>query len=685
MRFMLAVLLLFQFITFAQEAKVKFTNVNLKNVKIASQEIGKQLLKVTVTGEDGEAIPNLGVNDFEIWEKDTKAKIVKVNPLSESVESQMRVVMCLDNSTSMSPHVEEVLNILDQLVSLFPKKANVDVILFDDSGRKNLFKYGDKKLQIYGKNFNGNNKELQKYFRSEYNNLTTRTYLYDQMITAFQIVNSEKTRDNELFIILLSDGQDVGSSFGKEEAKNLYKKGKLFFVDFQRLGNEFLQSFAEEKNALYFQAENIEELGKYFKVIGDKIIFSGYEITYQSRLQSQIFFDSFNSLVNNQRIPIDKLKIEEVKSREIFPLLNYIFFQKNSSLLDDKYNKLDKEEKEIFQISSIVPSQMNVYYNLLNIIGYRLTNFPDTKITITGCNDETDSEKGNISLSKERAEVVRRYLSDVWNIGNERMEIAWRNSPSNPSNKKDTLGIEENRRVEITSTDPRILEVVESFSNSLVSEPEILFINSRSETNNEIQNWTFTVQQQNKKLYEQKGTFNFPSSIAWNVTSALAGKEITSGDFEFSVRAVDKVGVESVPNSFKLPINLITQEKKKLEALGDKFVEKVSLVLFEFNSSNLDTRNKNAIMNLNESIKLNSTLIVKGYTDAIGSEEANLRLSQNRAKNVLESIKKLLKPETKLLSFVGIGKTAPLYDNNLPEGRFHNRTCQIVIETPLTE
>ena len=36
-------------------------------------------------------------------------------------------------------------------------------------------------------------------------------------------------------------------------------------------------------------------------------------------------------------------------------------------------------------------------------------------------------------------------------------------------------------------------------------------------------------------------------------------------------------------------------------------------------------------------------------------------------------------------SVAGIGEQDPLYDNALPEGRFYNRTVDIVVETPVEE
>lgn len=668
----------------AQEGiKVSIKTERYSNPTIRTEEISKKLLKVTVKDRKGEPIPNLTTNDFEVVEDGFKGRVVKVVPLSESQESSLKVVLCLDNSSSMSPHLEEVLQILDKLVSLFPKKTSVEVILFDEGGKKKVKQKGDL-ANIYTTSIKGSTQNVKAYYRLEYKSLTNKTYLYDQLYYAFELLKKDESKYDEIFTIVLSDGVDVGSEKRSGDVyTNFIKKGKLFLVDFSIQGNRFLKEFSEDKEAKYFQASNVEQLSNYFREIGDKIVFSGYEVTYESKVPPQIFLDNFSSLMNNQKIPVKKLQIEEVKSREIFPLLNYVFFEKNSSELSKKYLKYTKENRNSFSILQVLPTQMDVYYNILNILGERLQKYPDAKITLTGCNDDTEEEKGNKVLSTSRAAIVSEYLVNVWDIAPERIKIQSRNLPQIPSNKKDSLGMEENRRVEIVSSDPAILEVVEVFSISKVSNPEFIYVNNKYSAKSDIKSWELKITQDSQILFSQNGTGNLPATIPVNINSFLAGKSLTKSDFNVSISAVDANGNNSIPNEFKLPISLLTQETKKLEAKSDRFIEKVSLVLFEFNSSNIDTRNKSAIMKLDNSIKDNSTLIVKGYTDAIGSEEVNLRLSQNRAKNVLESLKKLLKPATKLLSSEGLGKIVPLYDNMLPEGRFYNRTCQIVIETPI--
>jgi outer membrane protein OmpA-like peptidoglycan-associated protein len=70
---------------------------------------------------------------------------------------------------------------------------------------------------------------------------------------------------------------------------------------------------------------------------------------------------------------------------------------------------------------------------------------------------------------------------------------------------------------------------------------------------------------------------------------------------------------------------------------------------------------------------------VNGYTDKLGDEEINERISERRARSVA---RRLNIPGAKV---EGLGESELLYDNDLPEGRYYCRTVQIIIETPVKE
>jgi outer membrane protein OmpA-like peptidoglycan-associated protein len=71
---------------------------------------------------------------------------------------------------------------------------------------------------------------------------------------------------------------------------------------------------------------------------------------------------------------------------------------------------------------------------------------------------------------------------------------------------------------------------------------------------------------------------------------------------------------------------------------------------------------------------------VEGYTDSRGSDEMNLKLSQDRANAVKDYlISQGVKPEK--LRALGRGEANPIATNDTPEGRANNRRVEIVIQS----
>ena len=70
-------------------------------------------------------------------------------------------------------------------------------------------------------------------------------------------------------------------------------------------------------------------------------------------------------------------------------------------------------------------------------------------------------------------------------------------------------------------------------------------------------------------------------------------------------------------------------------------------------------------------------MTITGYTDRIGKDDYNLRLSQRRADQTAKEL------ESTEASVTGLGETIELHNNDLPEGRFYSRTVTIIVETPI--
>jgi outer membrane protein OmpA-like peptidoglycan-associated protein len=150
------------------------------------------------------------------------------------------------------------------------------------------------------------------------------------------------------------------------------------------------------------------------------------------------------------------LTIEEIKTIDSSPMLGHIYFADGSSEIPSRYVRFAGPEETTRFDPQKLRGTLEKYYQVLNIVCKRLTDHPEAQIMLVGCNANTGAEKGKKTLSAQRAEAVRDYLQQVWNIASERMTIEARNLPEMPSTSRLKEGQAENRRVEIRTTDPAI-------------------------------------------------------------------------------------------------------------------------------------------------------------------------------------------------------------------------------------
>ena len=96
------------------------------------------------------------------------------------------------------------------------------------------------------------------------------------------------------------------------------------------------------------------------------------------------------------------------------------------------------------------------YYEILNVLGYRLRAYPDAQLGLRGCHSAEGGESGGVA--RERALVIREYLERIWDIDTARLPLL------PPTRRADTLDSnplqEEARRVEFVSDHPELLAPV---------------------------------------------------------------------------------------------------------------------------------------------------------------------------------------------------------------------------------
>lgn len=373
---------------------------------------------------------------------------------------------------------------------------------------------------------------------------------------------------------------------------------------------------------------------------------------------------------------------------ETLPLLNYVFFDEGAAGIPGRYVTLSKEQAERFKeiqlqeeqsapLTGRSARQLNIYYNVLNIIGDRMRSNPQAKITLSGASLK-GADEGELFASN-----LKTYLVDVFQIDPSRIATNGRIKPLIPSeqpggNKELALLRAGDRRVDIQSTSPELMMEVGGGMmkpvqiNTTQSDPmdsHVVFNVGRAED---------ILSSYSIDLTDESGTIQHYGPFTKNQES-IAGKTILgdkkSGDYKVVLSGTTKGGAAIRKEG---AVHLALQEEQVENGLRHS-------ILFNFNKSTTVATYREFLENVvSPLIADGSTVIIHGHTDIIGTEDYNTKLSDRRAKQaqqILEaSLTKAGKSNVKFETS-GLGETEDKspFDNNTPEERFYNRTVIIDI------
>jgi outer membrane protein OmpA-like peptidoglycan-associated protein len=304
--------------------------------------------------------------------------------------------------------------------------------------------------------------------------------------------------------------------------------------------------------------------------------------------------------------------------------------------------------------------------------------YPQAKLTLIGCNTDLGPEKNNLQLSRKRAETVKNYLVNVWGIPESRIEIKARNLPELPSNVSEPDGQQENRRVEIITNVDKIVEPLIIQDTLIESNPPIFRFKPTIYAQMGIKEWKIITSQSNGDIKTFSGAGAPPKSIEWDLSKEYEVVPKLNEPLNYRLQVVDNDNKVWASPIQSLPVEQYTIERKILEQIEDKEIDKFSLILFGYNQYELGEANKKIVQFAKRRIYPNSEVYIKGYSDRIGDAQYNLELSRKRAL----AAAKALGVDKKHAE--GLGNKVLLYDNELPEGRFYCRTVTIDIVTPIT-
>ncbi len=373
---------------------------------------------------------------------------------------------------------------------------------------------------------------------------------------------------------------------------------------------------------------------------------------------------------------------------ETLPLRNSVFFDNGSSEIPNRYVLLSKNEATDFKETVLQKEQtanttgrsarqLNVYHNILNIIGDRMRANPDAVITLTGASGNGPKE------GKSFAENIKQYMVSAFGVDASRITTEGRTKPLIPSeqpggNKELVLLRAGDRRVDITSASPALLMEV---GGGMMKPVQILATQTDPLDSHVIFNvdgaeallksWTID-------MTDEKGIMQHYGPYTRDQES-VPGKTILGnrpdGTYKVFMTGLTKAGLN------------VKKESTVSLVRGDESVEKGYRysILFDFNkSTTIASYGKFLTDVVSPLITSGSTVIVHGHTDIIGEVEYNRKLSQNRAMQTQKIIEQALSASGKsnvTFETFGFGEdeSRSPFENNLPEERFYNRTVIIDI------
>ncbi len=375
---------------------------------------------------------------------------------------------------------------------------------------------------------------------------------------------------------------------------------------------------------------------------------------------------------------------------ETFPLRNYVFFEKESTEISNRYVLLNKDQVKDFKedqvevkspkdVSGRSKREMTVYYNVLNILGDRMGKNPSSTITLVG-----SSEKGPED-GKLMAASVKNYLVDVFAIEDTRIAVEGRKNPKIASlkpggiNELDLLR-EEDRRVSIESNSPELLMAFQSGPNAALKPvqlrgiqeaPEDSYVTFKTEgAKVAFSTWKL-------ELTDDKGMVKTYGPYTEEEVS-IPGKTILgnspNGDFNVKMIGTTPSGEIVTEES---NINVVLWTPSELEE-GMRFS-----ILYEFDDATAISMYEKYLTEIvAPKIPENGKVIIQGHTDVIGETEHNQKLSLARANNVKKILENALSNSNRsdvTFEVQGFGEDVVKspFGNKLPEERSYNRTVVI--------
>ncbi|MCJ7662753.1 MAG: OmpA family protein, partial [Desulfobacterales bacterium] len=537
-------------------------------------ENGKALVSVVDAGKN--PLLGLSTEDFAVTQSGLTAKILSVQPLAESLDVPRHIVLVLDNSSSMKQRnaIEPLLAGVGELLKTIRPIDKVQMVVFNLKRTVNM---GGRKLRV--ETFKSNQPAEWQDFatRAYHGGITYGTVLYEAMLAGLELIGKMPATEPR-FMVVFSDGEDQSSAYQRDDVLKAAQALGLFnayAIDFlpDPDKDKFLTEFTSQNHGQIWKAASATNLIPFFQSVASTMQYY-YVVSY----------------VLPPTVAPASLTIEEIKTIDASPMLGHIYFTDGSSEILPQYVRFAGPGKTAGFDPQQLRGTLEKYYQVLNIVGKRLADHPEATIKLVGCNANTGTEKGNKKLSAQRAEAVRNYLRQAWNIAPERMSIEARNLPEMLSSRQLKEGQEENRRVEIRSTNPEILSPIPSIYLASQIDTPALTVRPNAVSPRDIARWKITVANAGGNLTDLAGEGTPAPEVQVPLPTTDLRHMGTSGDIAVKLELQDNKGHSVVFSSKAIKVNFIQTSQRLAQKQDLKVQEKYALILFDFDKDTIDAR-----------------------------------------------------------------------------------------------
>ncbi|MGE3801579.1 MAG: OmpA family protein, partial [Candidatus Kapaibacterium sp.] len=367
-----------------------------------------------------------------------------------------------------------------------------------------------------------------------------------------------------------------------------------------------------------------------------------------------------------------------------------IFYDAGEVEPPKRYRRFFLSEQTVsFRPETIPGGTLQKYNYLLNIVGFRMQEHAETKIRLV-CEYTGEGEESE-KLAEQRGAYVRNYLHDIWQISLDRVEVITSLQPV--VNPADSMLRAELRAVHIESDNWDICSPIYLKETRRFYSPDTMRVRVDPLIPlADVAHCSVEFFKNGRRWFRQELTEGVNDSLlvgsfGWLkiAEEGLLSDDILVRGDSFSAQAVivDRSGKESRTEIISVPVKFVGPLRSTGCSLSSHNVDRFSLTLFPRNSSSLDTTQQRILVDYCYPFFSGALSIkITGYAD-MWENDSTEALSRERATQVLNHVRKsvLLSPRTKVVD-EGVGSTQPLYSNDLPEGRYYNRTVQILVESP---